>query len=256
MLLSKVIPGEPKLAPNSNQLDEVLRQRPMVFETMTPLTLFAEHNEIPFYTWGDERCCLPKGATRATLHGHFPNLRSGDVLVFDEVINPRTGDADDADRTRRHAVRLTDVRAFADGGAPLTDLLNGRGDYRDRVGPGGLASVSVLRLCDHGPRARRERGERRERSVGQHRARGSRRTVLGEKLGVSPGIQSAPASEESDRCSALTQIVVPPRFRPSLQKLPRHAGRSIRCNPAGCRRDVLASGGCNLGDPIGKRRSR
>ena len=25
------------------------------------------HNEMLFHTWGDERCCLPRGATRATL---------------------------------------------------------------------------------------------------------------------------------------------------------------------------------------------
>ncbi len=37
--------------------------------------LFAGHNEIRFYTWGNARCCLPAGATRATLLGSFPNLK-------------------------------------------------------------------------------------------------------------------------------------------------------------------------------------
>lgn len=37
----------------------------LVFETMHDVTLRAAHNEIRFYTWGDENCCLPKGATRA-----------------------------------------------------------------------------------------------------------------------------------------------------------------------------------------------
>ena len=32
-----------------------------------PIVLRAAHNEIRFYTWGDCACCLPKGATSATL---------------------------------------------------------------------------------------------------------------------------------------------------------------------------------------------
>lgn len=40
-----------------------------VFEPMTsqPLALHAAHNEIHFYTWGEKNCCLPRGATSATL---------------------------------------------------------------------------------------------------------------------------------------------------------------------------------------------
>ena len=44
-----------------------------------------------FYTWGDQRCCLPRGATRATLAGSFPDLKAGDVLLFEEVLGPHTG---------------------------------------------------------------------------------------------------------------------------------------------------------------------
>ena len=48
-------------------------QAETVFETMEPLeSLYADHNELHFYTWSDRRCCLPKGATRATLDGHHP----------------------------------------------------------------------------------------------------------------------------------------------------------------------------------------
>ena len=33
--------------------------------------LFPEHNLMNFYTWGDTNCCLPTGATEATLLGTF-----------------------------------------------------------------------------------------------------------------------------------------------------------------------------------------
>ena len=87
--------------------------RAEVFEPLHDQPLFAAHNEIRFYTWGDEACCLPAGATRATLRrrsstGAEVQLAAGDVLVFEEVRGPETGDPADADPTHRHAVRLTD----------------------------------------------------------------------------------------------------------------------------------------------------
>jgi hypothetical protein len=83
-----------------------------VFETMHPVAgLYQAHNEMRFYSWGDRECCLPKGATTATLRGSFPNLQKGDVLIFQEVRGPFTGEPEDADPARRHAVRLTGVDA-------------------------------------------------------------------------------------------------------------------------------------------------
>ena len=35
-------------------------------------------------------CCLPRGATQATLAGIIHALHSGDVLVFEEVVSPTT----------------------------------------------------------------------------------------------------------------------------------------------------------------------
>lgn len=78
----------------------------------------AAHNEIRFYTWGDTECCLEKGATRATLIDDPQQplqLNRGDVLIFEEVLGPTTGDAADADPVRRHAVRLTKVKRAVDG---------------------------------------------------------------------------------------------------------------------------------------------
>jgi len=40
-----------------------------VFEALSPrsIDLYTAHNEIKFYTWGNRECCLPRGATSATL---------------------------------------------------------------------------------------------------------------------------------------------------------------------------------------------
>ena len=47
----------------------------IVFEPMQDAVLFPEQNQMNFYTWGDSNCCLPQGATEATLRGSFPNLQ-------------------------------------------------------------------------------------------------------------------------------------------------------------------------------------
>src|SRR5262249_38455350 len=107
---------------------EDLEHRPFgPYEASEPLapapeqivTFLAAHSETRFYTWGDRECCLPKGATCATLLDEPPAppadgqrpprvlaLKKGDVLIFEEVIGPTTGDPADADPARRHAVRL------------------------------------------------------------------------------------------------------------------------------------------------------
>ncbi len=83
-----------------------------VFEPMEEPPLFAAHNEMPFHTWGNDACVLPRGAIRATLRGHYPGLRPGHVLVFKERLGARTGEPADADLTRRQAVRLTRVNGL------------------------------------------------------------------------------------------------------------------------------------------------
>jgi hypothetical protein len=59
-------------------------------------------------------------ATQQTGQDNTPklHLRPGDVLIFEEVIGPKTGNEADADPARRHAVRLTRVEAATD---PLND---------------------------------------------------------------------------------------------------------------------------------------
>lgn len=89
-----------------------------VFETMHRAVLYPANNSPFFYTWDDDACALPTGATRATLRdGATPAdrllLRAGDVLVLEERLGPKRGSPADADPTRRHAVRLTKVEPEA-----------------------------------------------------------------------------------------------------------------------------------------------
>jgi len=95
----------------------------IVFEPMQDANLLPEHNTIQFYTWGDGNCCLPQGATEATLEGSFSNLQVGDVLIFQEIVGPQTGVAADADIRHRYAVRLTSVATQNALGQPLVDPL-------------------------------------------------------------------------------------------------------------------------------------
>lgn len=93
--------------------------RLQVFEPLHDLVLYQAHNEIRFYTWGDEECCLPAGATRATLRrrneaGLIEHLAPGDVLNFEELKGPANGRDEDADPEHRHVVRLTEVRFTED----------------------------------------------------------------------------------------------------------------------------------------------
>lgn len=113
----------PSLAVGAGNEQAALDTGVIVFEPMQSADLFPEHNLIQFYTWGDNDCCLPSGATEATLLGSFPNLQVGDVLIFEEVVGPQTGFAADADIRHRYAVRLTSVATRNAQGQPLVDPL-------------------------------------------------------------------------------------------------------------------------------------
>lgn len=111
---------------------------PMPLDGMTTFDVVAAHSAIRLHSWGDELCCLPRGSTRATLVDTPPptpeappvvllattdtasaptralKLAVGDLLIFEEVRGPQTGNPADADPAHRHAVRLTDVRTSVD----------------------------------------------------------------------------------------------------------------------------------------------
>jgi hypothetical protein len=94
------------------------------FELLAPITLYTAHNAIRFYTWSDDECCLPAGATSAFLSDDDTNrlrLRAADVLILEAKKSTTTGEAIDADSQQRTAVRLTRV----DPEAPLTGGVRG-----------------------------------------------------------------------------------------------------------------------------------
>ncbi len=109
-LLTRVF-GEQKIFVTEDWAwDQLQSAQTEVFETMYDVDgLFVDMNEIYFYTWGARECYLPQGATSATLYGACKHLQVGDVLILKEVLGAGTGSPDDADPTRRQAVRLTKV---------------------------------------------------------------------------------------------------------------------------------------------------
>jgi hypothetical protein len=63
--------------PSWDEFRDVPESRFEVFEPLAEapggeLRLFAAHNRLRFYTWGDSECCLPRGATSATLFDGAP----------------------------------------------------------------------------------------------------------------------------------------------------------------------------------------
>jgi Baseplate J-like protein len=221
------IPGQkPRIPTNAPRLEQLLDQALVVFEIMEPAPagLYLAHNEIQFYTWGALECCLPKGATRATLAGAFPNLKKGNVLIFEEVLGPATGDPADADHAHRCAVRLvgdaivtqdplgglfatppnnnpvdiTEIEWGAADALPFCLCISSKTDQEH--GQNLLSSVSVAHgnivLADHG------------------------RTITGEQLQPVPQPALILASPPGDRCNPQQPQSVPARYRPALSKGP------------------------------------
>jgi hypothetical protein len=151
-------PGDARLASKTLLKMEDLQDVPAagydVFEPINkqPIKLVAAHSTIFFYSWDNQECCLPRGATRATLQDgwagtegtalvaetHYNreagrsqterprklDLKIDDVLIFEEVLGPKTGQKADADPKRRHAVQLTSVRPIIDpvNGVPVVEI--------------------------------------------------------------------------------------------------------------------------------------
>ena len=67
-----------------------MRLHPEVFEPLHAITLLRSRTTSCRSTPGAiERCCLPRGATRATLHGHLAELSTpAMLLLFEEVLGP------------------------------------------------------------------------------------------------------------------------------------------------------------------------
>ncbi|MDP9108287.1 MAG: putative baseplate assembly protein [Pseudomonadota bacterium] len=200
---------------------------PMVNDHDQHIHLRTAHNIIQFYTWGDCECCLPRGATAATLRDGWlggtdevsdaenPSvgrmrqlqLKIGDVLIIEEVLGPITGNAADADPNHRQAVRLTSVPPDIDPlyqqpivtiGWAQEDALRFALCLSSKSPPPDcdcMDDVSVARgnviLVDHGQRIEE---------------------ILGE----------VPLQAISERCPGVCEpaevLIIPGRFRPTLQQ--------------------------------------
>jgi hypothetical protein len=227
---------------------------PLVENLAEPIPLYQPHNEIELYTWGDEECCLPRGATSATLVDGTPpeppvidevendeeneeadttaqqkrrrkkkklpepepptgrrtlNLQVGDLLLFEEILGPKTGQPADADPTHRHVVRLTKVEESEDNltGQPLLEIGWDEADALpfplciSAVGPPPacelLSPISVARgnmiLVDHG-------------------------RFVSEPAGEVPTAATDISCEGKERPSEIKHL--PGRFRPVLARYP------------------------------------
>jgi hypothetical protein len=118
-LLTRVPKIPPVMEPGSLDERAALETGALVFETAHGVTLRAAHNRFEFYTWGDDGCCLPRGATAATLKQHAEGLAAGDFLLLQEVLSPTKFNAEDANLAHRHVVRLTSVTLDADPSGQL-----------------------------------------------------------------------------------------------------------------------------------------
>jgi hypothetical protein len=238
-LLSRIVQQPPRITPNSAGADEAFRQRPVVFETNHDALLFTGHNDLNFYTWGDDRCCLPQGATHATLADGTTSssrlrLSVGDILVFEERIGPNTGLQADADPARRHAVRLTRVSPEAIG------VLDSSGKEVDRTSApqlfDPLTNLPVVEiewagddalpfaLCISGVSDKQHLAQPLQNISVAHGnivLADHGKTVRNEPLGQVPDpVVFRPPGAAEDRCSEADRVAVPPRFRPQLQEHP------------------------------------
>jgi hypothetical protein len=210
-LLTRV-PGVPgRILANSQPHRDALAAGPEVFETLHAAALYAAHEMICFYTWGDGRCALPRGATRATLLGHLPDLRAGDVLVFEEVRGAITGDPADADPARRYAVRLTAVDATQRDNLTETDITAIRWHPEDAL-PGPLCLTADVPDVPGAPCGGAISVARGNIVLAAHG-----RLLPVEELGAVPA-STLTYVAAGVRCEPGTPDAVPPRFRPRLRE--------------------------------------
>lgn len=227
---------ETTIEPASLDHERAMSGRPVVFEplfekdgshaeTHGNITLFRAHNEIHFYTWSDQECCLPNGAVSATLKGSYTHLHVGDVVIFEEVLGPRTGNKSDADPTHRHAVRLTRVQAN-DNDIPLIDpqtapILETDPPAQEITEIGWSTEDALpFPLCVS---AKTDEGEYKPNvSV----ARGNMvlvdhgMTISDESLGTVPPPIRFQRTIATDRCQPVESEPVHARFRPQLEHGP------------------------------------
>jgi hypothetical protein len=208
----------------------------IVFQPMQDANLFPEQNQMQFYTWGDTNCCLPQGATEATLMGSYPNLQPGDVLIFKEVLGPQTGVAADADMRHRCAVRLTAVTTQNGRGQPLVDPLFERGTGAPIVSASQLPTpvTEIQWSVDDALLFPVCISSKFLDSNGDEQLLTNVSVVLGNVVLADQGLQMAgvplktvpepnlflPPSPAADRCNPTAKVPFPVRYRPRIADSP------------------------------------
>lgn len=175
------------------------------------LRVHAALNEVVIYTWGERDCCMPRGATSATLELPEGLLRPGDFLLLEEALGPRTGRPSDADPDRRHVVRLTHVEPVTDPLHPQRALVEVEWRPEDALPfPLCLSTLTAPPECAvlHGV------------SV----ARGNVFLVdHGQWVGPEP-LGTVPLANVPDRCDGPGRVAAEPRFAgrfgPSIRRTP------------------------------------
>ena len=175
----------PPSIPLDHPIEELVLDGCEFFETMHPVRLYREHNEILFYTWGKNVTTIEAGSTRATLSGAFQHLSKGDILIFEETKGRETGFKEDADPGRRHPVRIVKTKISTDpvaegqaNGGDITqiewaasDALPFFLDIMKSVDGDDIPDISVARgnivLADHGRSVRDKKLEKGAAAFGK-----------------------------------------------------------------------------------------
>jgi hypothetical protein len=216
-------PGLPCAARDGDPVAQQLADAAQpVFTAMRESVLYLAHNEIHFYTWSDTDCCLPQGATQATLEGTLSRLAVGDMLIFEEVLGPGTGQPEDADPGRRCAVCLTAVSTTGPGGATLVDPLTGTPVTQIAWATADALPFPLCISCTTDA----EHGSQPIAGVSVARANvvpadhGVWLSAPGEELGTVPAPPPTPVASAGCSCGADTASAPLPRFYPSLARSP------------------------------------
>jgi hypothetical protein len=208
----------------------------IIFEAMQDAQLFPEHDEMSFYTWGESDCCLPKGAMEATLLGTFDKLQAGDVLIFQEMVGPQTGNQADADMRHRCAVRLTRVTTHDAAGNLLVDPLFEKGTGKPITSPAQQPTpVTEIQwseddalpfpVCISSKFLDSQQKEQDltdvSKAFGNVVLADHGVTLVGIGLGVVPRPSIFyPPGPTADRCQPVPPVPIPVRFRPIIPDSP------------------------------------
>ena len=153
-LFYPTVPGLPVAGGADGPLAAQLSGTAPAFAAIQPVSLATEQDEITFYTWGDENCCLPAGATMATLTGNLTEPGAGRRSSSSRRSSGRVPGQ------RRTPTRRTAARSCSPpSGGPTTRARRSRirrspdGDHAGQLGRRGRAAVRAVpeRTIDGSP---------------------------------------------------------------------------------------------------------